>query len=103
LEIILLIILLIGAWFWQDSVSKREIAVQLGRELSSRCQLQLLDETVACTRLSVGRDTKGHAQLIRLYEFEASASGSERMQCQLELLGKQLKSWHIPPYLQPLH
>jgi len=103
LEIILIIILLAGAWFWQDSVAKREIAIKFGRELSSRCQLQLLDETVACTKLSLARDAKGHAQLLRLYEFEASASGSERMHCQLELLGSQLKSWHIPPYLQPLH
>lgn len=100
MEIILLIILLTGAWYWQDSIAKREIAIQFGRELAGRCQLQLLDETVACSKVTVGRDFKGHAQLIRVYDFEASASGSERMQCQLELLGKQLKSWHIPPYLQ---
>lgn len=103
MEIILLIILLFAAWFWLDTVSKREIAIRMGHELASRCQLQLLDETVACTKLSIGRDTKGHAKFSRLYVFEVTANGHERMQCHLQLLGKQLQTWHIPPYLQAVH
>jgi hypothetical protein len=103
LETILLIILIVGAWFWLDSVSKREIAVNFGHDLAKRFQLQLLDETVACSKLRLERDDNGHAQIMRLYEFEVTVVGNERMQCHLALLGKQLKSWHIPPYLQPLH
>jgi hypothetical protein len=101
LEIILIIIVVFIAWFWLDSIAKREIAVQLGGELAQRCQLQLLDETVACTKLTIGRDHKGHAQFVRNYVFEVTANGSERMHCHLELLGRQLKSWHIPPHVQP--
>lgn len=103
MEITLLVILVFCAWFWLDSIAKREIAVQFGRELASRCQLQLLDETVACHHIRLGRDNSGHAQLVRRYEFEVSANGSERMQCHLTLLGKQLHAWHIPPYLQAVH
>jgi hypothetical protein len=103
LEIILLVILLLGAWFWLDSVAKREIAINFGQDLARRCHLQLLDETVACTKLSIARDNKGHAQIQRFYEFEVAANGTERMQCHLALLGKQLKNWHIPPYLQSTH
>jgi hypothetical protein len=103
LEITLLIILVFCAWFWLDSIAKREIAVQFGRELANRCQLQLLDETVACHQIRLGRDNRGHAQWVRRYAFEVSANGSERMQCHLILLGKQLQSWHIPPYLQAVH
>ncbi|MES2500385.1 MAG: DUF3301 domain-containing protein, partial [Pseudomonadota bacterium] len=61
-ELILLLIMLFMAWFWQDSISKREIAIMCGRELSQRYQLQLLDETVACTKIRLGRDNRGHAQ-----------------------------------------
>ena len=100
-EIILLVILIALAWFWLDSITKREVAVKFGRELAGRWQLQLLDETVACTQIRLGRDSRGHAQLQRVYAFEVSASGAERMQCNLQLLGKQLQSWHIPPYAQP--
>ena len=103
LEIVLLLLLLIGAWFWQDSVSKREIAIKIGRELAGRYQLQLLDETVACNRLSLGRDSHGHAQIIRLYAFEVSTNGVERLQCSLALKGRLLHHWNIPPYIPPNH
>ncbi len=103
LELVLLALLVLGAWFWLDSISKREIAIKFGRDLANRYQLQLLDETVACTKLSLGRDNRGHAQLVRLYAFEVSANGAERMQCNLQLLGMQLQTWHIPPYVQPMH
>lgn len=103
LETLLLAILILAAWFWLDSIAKREIAIQYGRNLAERCNLQLLDETVACNKIRLGRDSHGHAQLLRLYEFEVSASGAERMQCHLQLLGKQLQTWHIPPYAQPLY
>ena len=102
-ETILLIIFLLIACFWLDSIAKREIAIQIGRELAQRCNLQLLDETVACNKIWLGRDSRGHAQMARLYEFEVSADGVSRLQCHLQLLGKQLQTWHIPPYLQPVH
>ena len=102
-ETLLLAILILAAWFWQDSIAKREIAIACGRELAQRCNLQLLDETVACNRLRMRRDSRGHAQLLRLYDFDVSANGADRMQCHLQLLGKQLQTWHIPPYVLPMH
>ena len=99
LETIMLVLLLISAWFWFDSIAKREIAIIHGRELATRYKLQLLDETVACTQIRIGRDSRGHAQVQRQYEFEVSASGAERLQCNLQLLGKRLQNWHIPPYV----
>jgi hypothetical protein len=103
LEILLLIIILLIGWFWLDTIAKREIAIYIGRELASRCNLQLLDETIACKKLSFARNSRGHMQLVRLYEFEVSADGRSRLACSLQLLGKQLQSWDIPPYLQPVH
>ena len=100
-ETLLLALLLLAAWFWLDSIAKREIAIAYGRELAQRCNLQLLDETVACNKIRLSRDSRGHAQLLRLYEFDVSANGADRMQCNLQLLGKQLQTWHIPPYAQP--
>ncbi|MBC7756626.1 MAG: DUF3301 domain-containing protein [Bdellovibrio sp.] len=99
-ELLLLALLLTAAWFWLDSIAKREIAINYGRELAQRCNLQLLDETVACNIIRLGRDNRGHAQLLRIYEFDVSANGADRMQCNLQLLGKQLQTWHIPPYAQ---
>jgi hypothetical protein len=103
LEIFLLIVVIAAAWFWFDSIAVREAAINTGRDLADRCDLQLLDETVACTRLRLGRNSRGRVQLMRTYDFEVSANGSDRLECNLVLLGNQLQSWYIPPYLQSLH
>ncbi len=103
MEIALIVILLALAWFWIDSLDKRERAIQLGSELAARMQLQLLDETVVCSRVWLGRNRKGHVQILRTYEFDVSASGDDRLHCNLILLGNHLSAWHIPPYLQPVH
>ena len=102
-ETLLLILILLIAWFWFDSVTKREIAITVGRELASRCNLQLLDDTVACKKITLARNSNGQVQLVRLYEFEVSADGQSRLACNLQLLGRQLQAWDIPPYLQPVH
>ncbi len=101
LELALLFTLLAGAWFWMDTIGKREVAINFGRELVSRMQLQLLDETVACQKIKLARDSRGKMQLQRTYVFETTANGSERMQCSLILRGNLLLSWDIPPYVQP--
>jgi len=103
MEIALLILLIALAWFWLDSMAKRERAILLGGELAQRMHLQLLDETVACNKIWLARNARGHAQFLRTYEFEVSASGAERLHCHLTLLGNQLSTWHIPPYAQTLH
>jgi len=100
MELILIAILILIAWFWLDSMSKRERAILLGRELATRFNLQLLDETVACSKLWVARNSRGHAKLLRTYEFDVSANGADRLACNLVLIGNQLGQWHIPPYLQ---
>lgn len=100
-EILLIVILCLSAWFWLDSMDKRERAILLGRELADRFNLQLLDESVSCNRIWLARNRRGHAQFLRTYAFEVSADGANRMQCHLTILGSQLGAWHIPPYLEP--
>ena len=102
-ELTLLFILIAAGWFWLDSMAKRERAILLGSELAARFNLQLLDESVACTKLGMARNRRGHAQLLRKYDFDVSADGADRLHCHLILLGNQLGTWHIPPYLQPMH
>jgi cbb3-type cytochrome oxidase subunit 3 len=100
MELILMLILFLAAWFWLDSMGKRERAILLGGELAARYNLQLLDESVACTKLSLGRNRRGHVQFLRRYVFDVSARGVDRLHCELILLGDQLQTWHIPPYQQ---
>ena len=101
MELILILILIMLGWFWIDSLDKRERAIALGTELAARFNLQMLDETVMCSRIWLGRNRKGHVQLLRTYAFDVSATGDDRLHCHLVLLGNHLSVWHIPPYLHP--
>jgi hypothetical protein len=103
LELALLFICIGVLLMWFDSIGAREQAIQLGHELSQRVSLQLLDETVACSRLSLQRNQHGRMLIQRHYDFDVSANGGDRLHCELVLLGRQLVSWHIPPYPMPLH
>lgn len=97
-EWLLLAILIAGGWYWMDAVAKREIALRIGQQLAQRCQLQFLDETVACARLRLARDGNGRMQLHRTYTFDVTHHGVERMAGYLQLRGKELVAWHIPPH-----
>jgi len=79
LENLLLISIILLAWFWFDSISARDAAITKGHDLTHRTNLQLLDESVACVRLRLGRNAKGHVQILRTYEFDVSANGGDRI------------------------
>lgn len=100
LELVLLFLLVSAAWFWLDTISKREIAIHFGHEICKRMQLQLLDETVSCQKLRLARNGRGKIQIQRTYSFESTSNGSQRLQCSLILRGNLLNSWDIPPYIQ---
>ncbi len=101
IELSLICIFAGSALLWFDSIGARDTAITFGRELSARSSLQLLDESVACSRVRLIRNARGHMQIQRHYDFDVSAHGGDRLHCELVLLGKQLVSWHIPPY--PMH
>lgn len=67
------------AWFWADSLRAREHALRVCRKACAQIDAQLLDETVALRRLSIGRNTQGHAVWRRTYNFEYSLDGTERL------------------------
>ena len=94
-----MLVLAVGtAWFWLDSVHKREIAIAAGRLAAERCGLQFLDETVALSQLRFARDARGRLRCRRTYRFEVSDTGADRLACSVTLLGKQLEATHMPPY-----
>ncbi|HQR51297.1 MAG TPA: DUF3301 domain-containing protein [Methylophilaceae bacterium] len=108
MEITLLLVMLAAAWFWLDSLHKREIAMAAGRQAAERYGLQFLDETVAISRLRVGRDHNGRLQLRRTYGFEVSDTGADRLPCSVTLLGQRIEALDMPPYRDnvipfPLH
>ena len=88
-----------AGWFWFDSMRARERAVALGRQACEREGLQILDETVLCTRTRPARDADGRVRLRRVYRFEFSDNGMNRRAWSLVLLGERLEWLELEPFL----
>jgi hypothetical protein len=106
LELTLLLLLGALAWFWFDSLKAREAGMHEARLACRREGVQLLDETVLCRSLRLGRDDNGHVALKRVYEFEYSGSGNDRHQGSVVLLGREVVMLDVSGHLRgglPLH
>ena len=73
--------------FWFDSMRARERALRIAHSACNRHGLQLLDQTVALSRLRLRRDGGGTVKPFRTYGFEFSIEGGERRTGEVDLLG----------------
>jgi len=76
--LILLILLGLTVWFWQNTLTVRELAIATAREICARQNFQFLDSTVALHRLRVVRAPSGRLSLKRTFLFAYSNDGIER-------------------------
>lgn len=76
--LLLLILLGLLVWLWQNSLLAREAAVHAARDACQKQQLQLLDGSVALQRLRPERLANGSLSLRRTYLFGYSEDGLER-------------------------
>ncbi len=76
--LILLILLGLLLWFWQNTLRARESALHAARELCRFQQLQLLDATVTLQSLRLRRDKDGWLRLRRTFLFSYSDTGENR-------------------------
>ena len=97
LEISALALILFGGWFWVDSMRAREVALEAGRRACDAEGVQFLDWTVAVVKIRVGRAGDGRLRVRRIYEFEFSDTGNNRLKGSITLLGTQLIALYLSP------
>jgi len=97
-ELTAIALALAAAYLWFDSLRAREHAVAAGRAACARYGVQLLDETVAFTRLRLARDAQGRLRLRRTYVFEFSETGDNRRHGVIVMLGARLEDLQLEPY-----
>ena len=93
-----ILVILLAALLWVDSLRARERAVQAGRSACERYELQFLDDTVSFTRMRLGRDEDGQLKIARTYTFEFSDTGNNRRHGAIVMLGGELQDLHMEPY-----
>jgi hypothetical protein len=76
--LLLLVLLGLIVWFWQDTLRARELALRAAGEACRNQQLQLLDGTVTLHRLALQRSKQGRVTLQRTFQFNYSVEGNDR-------------------------
>ncbi len=99
LSIFFLLLLAALGWYWFDSMHALEQAREVGRRTCSDVDVQFLDDTVARIELKLVRDESGRRVLRRTYRFEFSETGNSRIEGRIILLGHNVESVTMDPYL----
>ncbi len=98
-ELLLLVLTVIFAWFWLDSLKAREIGILAARNACHAEGVQFLDETVVGSSPRLARDDDGVLRLRRVYSFEYSDNGDNRRAGSVTLLGHEVEMLHVRPNL----
>lgn len=100
-DILWLVFLGAGLWYWWDTVRTKEIARGAGLRACRNANVQFLDDTVERKRLWLRRNTQGQVQLCRLYFFEFTSDGAERYQGRIVMFGQSLREVEMDAYRIP--
>jgi hypothetical protein len=92
---LLLLLILAGAYAWQNALRARERARMLCFDLCTQANVQLLDQTVALQRMRLIRGAHG-LQLRRDYRFDFSIDGRDRHRGTLSLVASEVQTHSLP-------
>jgi len=94
-EILGLLVLLAGGWFFWDSLKAREGANAAMRFACKTEGLLFLDDTVALESVWPVRNDEGRVRLRRVYGFEYSDTGHDRRKGRMTMVGHRVSALHI--------
>lgn len=97
---LLILAAFIGAWIWRG-LGLRDRALTLVRKHCQRSDVQLLDESIALSRIRLARNRNGRLGLVRRYAFEFTVTGERRYPGHIELHGAQLLQVELAPHPFP--
>jgi ABC-type uncharacterized transport system fused permease/ATPase subunit len=98
MTIFLIILSLFALFLIADTMQKRELAINFGKNLTAQFQLQFLDDSIYCSKIKFVKGIKYPLSISRKYNFYASPFNERRLLCNLEIVGGKLKNWYIEPY-----
>ena len=76
--------------FWWKTQGIKQLAYTIAKRRCEEANVQLLDQSVMLKRLRIRRVHSGGLSVVRFFEFEFTASGAERYQGEVEMLGQHL-------------
>ena len=88
------------AWLWRGH-GIRERALASVRQHCERQDVQLLDDNVALRGLALLRDARGQRRLARVYGFEFTVTGEQRLNGRISMFGRQAGTIQLDPHPFP--
>ncbi|MGB0468622.1 MAG: DUF3301 domain-containing protein [Pontibacterium sp.] len=83
---------------WWHSLKIKETALKHTRRHCKEMDLQLLDDSIGLRALWLKRDTGGRLRFWRTYVFEFTATGDDRYQGRIILLGRKITDIQLEPH-----
>lgn len=97
-ELIAILTLVGGVWYWFDSMRVREIACMVSDANCKSKNVHFLDQSVVLGKIRLRRNPQGHLVLLRRYNFEFTSDGAYRYKGNISMLGKQAVNFEMEPY-----
>jgi hypothetical protein len=91
-------VLVACAWLAVDNLRAREAAIDAARRACAGDGVQLLDDTVMLTSLRIARENGGKPVLRRVYQFEFSDTGDNRLAGAVTLAGPRVVTLYLEPH-----
>ncbi len=95
-NLLLLILVAIGAKLWSDALRAREAALAACRRGCMAANVQLLDETVRLARLRLRRNENRRWYWERCYRFDFSVSGADRRRGHITFADRREIGFDLP-------
>jgi len=87
-NIIIILFLVLLAWFWLNSIRVKEIAMQAAAEACKQIEAQFLDQTASLEKIGFERNSRGRLTLQRTYSFDFSRDRETRQKGHVNLSGQ---------------
>lgn len=97
-DVFLLIFVALIGWYWWSAQGVKDRALQAAKKHCKEMEVQLLDDSVALQRLWLRKDDRGVLRVWRRFHFEFTATGEERYQGSVELLGLSVDALQLAPH-----
>ncbi|AFU98928.1 DUF3301 domain-containing protein [Simiduia agarivorans] len=85
-------------WYALQVARLKELTLQAANRHCEQHGVQLLDATVALRKLAVARDSAGWLRIRRIYAFEFTATGEDRNNGFISLLGPKVEAIELAPH-----
>ncbi len=93
----LCLFLLFGYHWWRGQRVK-ELALNYTRRYCREADVQLLDDSIGLRGVWLKRDGDGRLQFWRSYNFEFTATGDDRYQGRVVMLGEKVSGIQLNPH-----